>query len=121
MIKDNLIQQKSFDLAIEIINLYKYLKEKNEFVLSKQLLRSATSIGANIEESIGGQTKKDFLAKIYIALKKARETKYRLKLLDKSQTVKYNYTKYMIEIESIINILTKISKTTAESLQSKKV
>ena len=74
MIKDNLIQQKSFDFAIEIINLYKYLKEKNEFILSKQILRSATSVWANVEEAIGWQTKKDFLTKIYTALKEARET-----------------------------------------------
>ncbi len=117
MIKDNLIQQKSFEFALEIINLYKVLKDKNEFVLSKQILRSATSIWANIEEAIGWQTKKDFLAKIYIALKESRETKYRLRLLDKSQVVKQDYEKYINDIESIINILTKISKTTSESLK----
>ena len=117
MIKDNLIQQKSFEFALEIINLYKHLKENNEFVLSKQILRSATSIWANVEEAIGWQTKKDFLAKIYIALKEARETKYRLRLLDTSQSIKYDYTKYIADIESIINILTKITKTTSESLK----
>lgn len=117
MIKDNLIQKKSFEFALDIIKLYKYLKEEKEFILSKQILRSATSIWANIEEAIGGQTKKDFLAKIYIALKESRETKYRLRLLDKSQFVKYNYDKYINDIESMINILTKISKTTSESLK----
>ncbi len=117
MIKDNLIQQKSFEFALDIIKLYTSLKEKNEFVLSKQILRSATSIWANIEEAIGGQTRKDFLAKIYIALKESRETKYRLRLLDKSQFVKQDYNKYLNDIESIINILIKISKTTAESLK----
>lgn len=79
---NNVIQQKSFDFAIRIINTYKYLqKEKQEFVLSKQMLRSGTSIGANIEESIGGQSKADFLSKLSIAYKEARETIYWLKLL----------------------------------------
>lgn len=62
--KENIIQQKSFRFAVRIINLYKFLtNEKKEFVLSKQIVRSGTSIGANIEESIGGQSEKDFLAK----------------------------------------------------------
>lgn len=82
MKKDNLIQQKSFDFAIRIVNLYKYLAfEKKEFVLSKQILRSGTSIGANIEEAIGGSSEKDFLAKITISYKETRETIYWIKLL----------------------------------------
>ena len=68
MKNDNIVQQKSFAFAIRIVNAYKYLSsEKKEFVLSKQLLRSGTSIGANVEESIGGQSDKDFLSKISIA------------------------------------------------------
>jgi len=82
MKSDNIVQQKSFAFAIRIVNVYKHLiTEKKEFVLSKQLLRSATSIGANIEESIGGQSDKDFLSKLSIAYKEARETVYWLKLL----------------------------------------
>jgi len=82
MKKDNIIQQKSFAFAVRIVNLYKNLiYEKKEFVLSKQLLRSGTSIGANVEESIGGQSDKDFISKISIAYKEARETIYWLKLL----------------------------------------
>ncbi len=82
MKKNNIIQEKSFAFAIRIVNLYKFLcEEKKEFVLSKQILRSGTSIDANIEESIGGQSDKDFFAKITIAYKEARETMYRLKLL----------------------------------------
>jgi len=80
--KENIIQQKSFAFAIRIVDSYKYLQtEKKEFVLSKQLLRSGTSIGANVEEAIGGQSKKDFIAKISISYKEARETMYWLKLL----------------------------------------
>ena len=72
---DNIIQQKSFSFAIRIVNAYKYLRnEKQEFVLSKQMLRAGTSKGANIEESIGGQSKADFLSKLSIAYKEARET-----------------------------------------------
>jgi four helix bundle protein len=82
MKKDNVIQEKSFTFAIRIVNLYKFLcEEKREFVLSKQVLRSGTSIGANIEESIGGYSDKDFLSKLSIAYKEARETVYWLKLL----------------------------------------
>jgi len=80
--KENIIQQKSFDFAIRIVNACKYLQtEKREFVLSKQMLRSGTSIGANIEEAIGGQSKKDFIAKNSIAYKEARETMYWIKLI----------------------------------------
>ena len=78
--KDNVVLNKSFDFAIEIIELYKILKSKNEFVISKQLLRSGTSIGANIEEANAAQTKKDFATKMSIASKEARETRYWLKI-----------------------------------------
>lgn len=82
MKNDNIIQHKLFAFAIRIVNLYKYLTtEKKEFVLSKQLLRSGTSVVANIEESIGGQSDSDFLSKISIAYKEARESMYWLKLL----------------------------------------
>ena len=79
-------------------------------------MRSSTSIGANIEEAVAGQSKKDFLHKMSIASKEANETKYWLKVLDKSQLVSNNYSKYLKEIENIINIFTKIVKTTAKSI-----
>ena len=82
MKNDNVIREKSFAFAVRIINLYKYLcEEKKEFVLSKQILRSGTSIGANIEESIGSQSDKDFFTKLTIAYKETRETIYWLKLI----------------------------------------
>ena len=75
--KENIVQNKSFDFAVRIVNLYKHLsQEKREFVLSKQLLRSGTSIGANVEEAIGGISKADFRAKLSIAYKETRETTY---------------------------------------------
>lgn len=80
--KENLIQEESFAFAVRIVNLYKHLtKEKQEYVLSKQLLRSGTSVGANIEEGIGGQSKADFQSKLNISYKEARESIYWIKLL----------------------------------------
>lgn len=82
MSKENIIQKKTFDFAIRVINAYNYLtKEKQEYVLSKQLLKSGTSIGANVEEGIGAQSKADFVSKISISYKEARETRYWLRLL----------------------------------------
>ena len=82
MKSDNVVQNKSYDFALRIVKVYKYLsQEKKEFVLSKQLLRSGTSVGANIEEAIGGQSKADFFAKLTIAYKEARESKYWIRLL----------------------------------------
>ena len=74
---NNIVSEKSFNFAVKIIQIYKYLcNEKKEFVLSKQLLKSGTSIGANIKEAIQGQSKKDFLSKMNISLKEASETEY---------------------------------------------
>jgi len=108
---------KSFQFSIDIIKLYKRLREQKEFIISKQILRSGTSIWANIEEAIAGQSKKDFLTKIFIALKEARETKYRLRLLQESDLYEDSVEKNLKDIEIIINILTKITKTTWESLK----
>ena len=81
--KSNIILKESYAFAVRIVKLYLYLyKEKKEFVLSKQILRSGTSIGANAEEAVGGISKKDFWAKMSIAYKEARETEYWLRLLN---------------------------------------
>jgi four helix bundle protein len=98
-----------------LISLYIQLKNENEFIISKQLLRCGTSIGANVEEAIAAQSKKDFINKLSIASKEARETKYWLRLLDKSELTKIAVESYLIEIEHIINIITKIIKTSQES------
>jgi len=107
----NLIVNKTFGFSLLIIEVYKFLIENKEYVLSKQVLRSGTSIGANIEEAVGAISKKEFTAKMGISLKEARETKYWLRLLDRSQIVKNNYSKPLKEIEDIVNILTSIVKT----------
>ena len=88
MERDNLIARLSLDFALRIVKLRKYLSEtKNEYILSKQILRSGTSIGANIYESEHAQSKDDFLAKLYISLKEANETKYWLELLHLSDYI----------------------------------
>lgn len=98
MKSNNIIQEKSFAFAIRIVNLYKHLiYEKKEFVLAKQLLRSGTSIGANVEEAIGGVSDKDFLNKLGIAYKEARESIYWLKLLQATDYITKD------EFESIHN------------------
>lgn len=111
MPKDNLIVTKTFDFSLQIIQLYTFLIDNKEFVLSKQILRSGTSIGANVEEAIGAISKKEFTSKMGISLKEARETRYWLNLLSKSQLIKKDYNKELKAIEEIINILTAIVKT----------
>ena len=111
---ENKILELSFDFALQTIELYKVLIEKKEFVLSKQLLKSGTSIGANIEEAGAAQSRKDFISKMSIASKEARETRYWLKLLDKSKLVDTDYSTHLVAIEHIVNILTKIVKTSSE-------
>lgn len=108
--KENIIQQKSFRFAVRIINLYKFLtNDKKEFLLSKQILRSGTSIGANIEESIGGQSEKDFLSKLSTSCKEARETIYWLKLLKETEYIsKIEFESIHNEAEEICKILAKI-------------
>ena len=114
--KDNVVLNKSFDFALEIIELYKILKSKNEFVISKQLLRSGTSIGANVEEATPAQTKKDFVTKMSIASKEARETRYWLRLLNKSKLVEYDFKNYLNKIDELIRIITAIVKTAQSNL-----
>ena len=115
MKENNIILDKSFDFALKIIELYKILKSNNEYILSKQLLRAGTSIGANIEEAIAAQSRKDFIHKLSIAAKEARETKYWLKLLNRSQLVELDYNNYINKSDEIIRILTAIIKTTSKS------
>ena len=107
MKEDNKILSLTFDFSIQVIGLYKILIQHNEFVISKQLLRSSTSIGANVEEANAAQSKKEFIQRMSIASKEARETKYWLRLLDKSQIIKYDYSEYLKDIEHIIKYFDK--------------
>lgn len=113
--KDNIIKNKSFEFALHIIEFYKELKLQHEHILSKQILRSGTSIWANIQESTAAASTKDFCNKLIIASKEARETKYRLQLLQISTLVNSERILPLLdELENIINIITKIIKTTQE-------
>ena len=115
MKSENKILDMSFNFALQIADLYRFSIEKKEFIISKQLLRSGTSIGANVEEAIAAQSRKDFISKMSIASKEARETRYWLKLLNQSRLVTLDYAPYLTSAEHIINILTKIVKTTRET------
>ena len=112
--KENVIQTKSFTFALKIIKLSKQLQEASEFIISKQLLRSGTSIGANVEEALAGQSLKDFISKMAIASKEARETRYWLRLLQASQTVKGDFSELLRDVDEIKRILTSIVKTSSE-------
>jgi len=83
--KDSIVKNKSFQFSLKIIALYKKLLIENEYIISKQLLRCGTSIGANIEEALAGQSIRDFTAKMSISSKEARETRYWLRLLKESE------------------------------------
>ena len=110
--RENIIQQKTYDFALKIIRLYISMKKDNEFVLSNQLVRAGTSIGANVEEAEAGQTKKDFIAKMAVASKEARETNYWLRLFRDSGLVEASQVSGLIdESREIIRILTSIVKT----------
>jgi len=111
----SLVQQKSFDFVLRIIKLYTTLQQHREYVLSRQLLRSGTSIGANVTEATAGQSRRDFLAKMSIASKEARETKYWLELFKQSELAPVDVSGELSDVEELIRILTSIVKTTSQS------
>jgi len=114
---DNVIVDKSKDFALKIIRLYKKLcDEKHEFIMSKQLLKSGTSIGANVKEAIRGQSKADFYAKLYISLKEASETEYWLELLHESGYIsEKDFSCIYEDCQEVIKILVAITKTKSHS------
>jgi four helix bundle protein len=121
MEKENIIVRKTFLFALRIISLYHYLRsKKNDFVLSKQILKSGTSIGANVEEAEGGQSKPDFICKIQIALKEAKETRYWLKLLQESGYITKEMGKSLLsDCNEIILILNSILITSKKNIHPK--
>ena len=118
----NIIETKSFDFAVRIVKLYQYItNEKKEFVLSKQLLRSGTSIGANVTEAERAQSQADFYAKMSIALKEANETDYWLRLLYQTDYLNENeYNSVSKNINEIIALLVSITKTVKATLQTER-
>lgn len=117
---DNFIADFTEDFGLRIVNLYKYLrKEKKEYIMSMQLYRSGTSIGANVAESKNAQSKADFISKLSIALKEADESNYWLNLLLKSQTItKIEYDSIKNDLNIIIGTLIKIIKSTKENMKN---
>ena len=116
--ENNIIKEKSFKFAVNIVNIYKYLMdEKKEFVLSKQILRSGTSIGANINEALQGQSKKDFLSKMNISLKECVETMYWIELLYETKFIDEKVKQSLYDdCFELKKILASIVKTTKERL-----
>lgn len=120
MKESNPVKDKSKAFAVRIINLYKHLcSTQQEYVMSKQLLRSGTSIGANVAEALCGISKKDFLAKMYIAFKECVETQYWLELLSETEFLSKNeFESINNDCEELRKLLSSITKSTGESLNS---
>jgi len=116
MKEQNIILDKTFSFGLRIIKLHLYLKKKSvDRVLSVQLLKSGTSIGANVEEAMGGSSKKDFKQKLRIGYREARETKYWLRLLKESELLEANLSDSMIaDYDEILRILTAILNSTTD-------
>ena len=117
---ENIVVEKSFAFSLRMIKLYKYLERKGELVLSRQLLRSGTSISANLEEALGASSKKDFLAKISISYKEARESKLWIRLLKESKILSDQEATALLEdCEELLRLLGTIQKTTKFQINAK--
>jgi four helix bundle protein len=119
MKSENLVQEKSYLFALRIIKLNRFLNSHGEYVLAKQILRSGTSIGANVEEAIGCYSSKDFLAKFSIVYKETRETHYWLRLLKDSKCFdEKQATSLLLDCEQLLRIIGSIQKTLKSKLKS---
>jgi four helix bundle protein len=120
--KENIIEQKSFKFAVRIINLYKFLQENSkEYVISKQILRSGTSIGANINEALSSESSSDFIHKLSISAKEERETSYWLRLLNETQFIdQKSFDSIHGECLELLKILNSIILTTKEKQRKNK-
>ncbi len=112
---DSPIRTKSFDFALKIIRLSNKLRQRREYVISDQLVRAGTSIGSNVEEAQAGQSRRDFLSWMAIASKEARETKYWLRLIDKSRLAGVGVQEELDDSEELIRILTAIVKSASRA------
>ena len=114
---NNVVLDKTYNFSLKIISLCKLLNSHSEYVLSKQLLKSGTSIGANAEEAIGGFSKKDFIAKLSISYKEARETHYWLRLLRDADIIESDMSNtYIDDCDEILRIIYSIIKSSRQSL-----
>ncbi len=114
--KESIVRDKSMSFAIRIVRCYKYLvEEKHEFILSKQMLRSGTSVGANIKEALRGQSRPDFTAKMNISLKEASECEYWIELLTNTDYLPQDSAQSLLEdCRELIKMLTSIVKSMSE-------
>ena len=112
----NPVRDKSFIFALEVIKLYRALVNEREYVISKQLMRSGTAIGAIIEEAIGAESRRDFLHKMSMAHKEARETHYWIRLLDASDLIRdFDLSDYLEAADELIRLLVAITRTVKEN------
>lgn len=119
---NSIVGEKSENFAVRIVNLCNYLKkEKHENVISRQLLKSGTSVGANINEALNGFSRKDFLAKMYVSFKECRETQFWLKLLYRTGYLnEKEYRSIDADCTELLRILTGITRTTSQSINDEK-
>jgi four helix bundle protein len=110
------IYKKTIKFSISLISLYKLLILNKEYIISRQLLRSGTSIGANVQEATAAQSRKDFINKMSIAAKEAKETRYWLIILSEGQMADYDFQHLLLEIDEIIKILSKIIITSKTNM-----
>ena len=117
MVENNILADKTIDFAIRIVKCYKFLiEEKKEFVMSKQMMRSGTSIGANVHEAVQAQSRADFVSKLSIALKEASETSYWLVVLRRSENLEERvYQSLKEDVDEIIRIIISSIKTTKKN------
>ena len=114
-VKESIVAQKSYQFAVRVVKLHMHIckKEKYVFSMSSQLLRSSTSIGANVEEALGGHSRKDFSSKMSIAYKEAREAKYWIRLLIECDIIEIKLgASFIKDVDEIIRILASIVKST---------
>ena len=114
---ENAVVDKSFELAVKVVNLTRSIRDRKEFELARQLLRCGTSIGANVAESQRAQSDKDFLSKLQIAAKEANETEYWLKLLRRTDVIsEHEFVVVYEEAKEVIRLLMSITKSMSERL-----
>ena len=116
---ENTVVEKSFEFAVRIVKLYRFLCDaRNEYVMSKQILKCGTSIGANVAEAQKGQSKADFTAKMQISLKEANETEYWLRLLHRTEYItKEQFVSMHRDVKELIALLSSICKSSKETLK----
>ena len=120
VISENVIEKKSYAFAINVVNAYKKLESRSEYVLTKQLLRSGTSIGANVMEGLRAQSRKDFISKMNIALKEANESEYWIRLLMDTGYLSKQEDKLLLnECKEVCRILSSIVRTANNNLDNK--